>query len=447
MAVLDDRGVSTSASDADLAPRRPTTPAPEDGIERDYTAHRSAVMAMLRADFPRLRDPEELYQEAWTELLELQARTAEPVRNVRALLKKIAWRRAADTFRRHRPDVVDPSSHVLVSATDLAPQPDEMAQVRLDAEALRLVVESLAPRHAAVLKLRFDLQLSAKEIQDRLGLTPKRLEKVMTEAYKHVLAELQADGQVESPWRRRQRSLLLACEAGIASPEQRRRAQEMVERDAACRAMLREMRDTLRGVAVALPLPIVEDRRARGGGPFEALLSRLEDAWAGVRGTLDDVFSRGASSGAAEGASAGGLAAAAGVTGKVVAACLAAGGTAAVCITALPRPDAERPPRSPAPVARPLIRDASSQRVKPPAPKPIVVRQTAQKSEPKTPSRKATVRRKARPQPAVSSPKSEPAVSPAPVNSVEFGPGDTGSSSAPVQPAAAPPDGGGEFGP
>jgi len=404
-------------------------------------------MAMLRADFPRLREPEELYQEAWTELLELQARTAEPVDNVRALLKKIAWRRAADNARRRRPDPIDPADRVVVSAVDAAPLPDEVAQVRLDAEALRLVVESLAPRHAAVLKLRFDLQLSAKEIQDRLGLTPKRLEKVMTEAYKHVLAELQADGQVESAWRRRQRSLLLACEAGIASPEQRRRAQEMVERDAACRAMLREMRDTLRGVAVVLPLPIVEERRARGGGPFEALLARLEDAWSGVRGTLDDVFSRGASSGAAEGASAGGLAAAAGVMGKVVAACLAAGGTAAVCITALPEPDAKQPPRAPAPVARPLIRDASAQLVKPPAARPTVVRQAARKPEPKKPRREPAVRRKARPQPAVSSPKSEPAVSPAPAGSVEFGPGATGSSSPPAQPAAAPPDGGGEFGP
>lgn len=39
-------------------------------IEQDYAEHRGAVLAMLRAEFPRLRDAEELYQEAWAELLD-----------------------------------------------------------------------------------------------------------------------------------------------------------------------------------------------------------------------------------------------------------------------------------------------------------------------------------------------------------------------------------------
>jgi hypothetical protein len=66
-------------------------------------------------------------------------------------------------------------------------------------------------------------------------------------------------------------------------------------------------------------------------------------------------------------------------------------------------------------------------------------------------TKKKTVAKKAKAtvhhEPAVSSPKSTPPASPAPQGSTEFGPGTVGSSSAPKQPAVAPEDGGGEFGP
>jgi predicted RNA polymerase sigma factor len=41
-------------------------------VEREYREHRDSVLAMLAAQFPRLGDPEELYQDAWAELLELE---------------------------------------------------------------------------------------------------------------------------------------------------------------------------------------------------------------------------------------------------------------------------------------------------------------------------------------------------------------------------------------
>lgn len=43
-------------------------------IERDYAEHRAVVLGMLGADFPRLRDPEEIYHEAWAELLTIERR-------------------------------------------------------------------------------------------------------------------------------------------------------------------------------------------------------------------------------------------------------------------------------------------------------------------------------------------------------------------------------------
>jgi hypothetical protein len=106
-----------------------------------HSRSRDAVLAMLAADFPREPDHEGLYHEAWAELLALEAR-GEVVRSRRALLKKIAWRRAADAAKKRRPDTLDPANSALRAAADEDLLPDEQAQLRLDADALRLVVES-----------------------------------------------------------------------------------------------------------------------------------------------------------------------------------------------------------------------------------------------------------------------------------------------------------------
>jgi DNA-directed RNA polymerase specialized sigma24 family protein len=145
-------------------------------IEREYRDHRGAVLAMLGAQFPRLADPEEQYPDPWAELLELE-RSGERVRHRSALLKTIARRRAADTVKQQRRVVaVDPGGLVLENTVDARAQPDEEAQRHLDGEALRLVVESLDEREAAAIKLKFDCQLSAKEVQDVLGVGEKLLE-------------------------------------------------------------------------------------------------------------------------------------------------------------------------------------------------------------------------------------------------------------------------------
>lgn len=62
---------STSAA-PDTRVRRPGTQglADEAAIEQEYLAHREAVLSMLRSKFPRLPDHEDIFQEAWTELLQ-----------------------------------------------------------------------------------------------------------------------------------------------------------------------------------------------------------------------------------------------------------------------------------------------------------------------------------------------------------------------------------------
>jgi RNA polymerase sigma factor (sigma-70 family) len=408
-------------------------------LEREYLAHREDVVAMLRAEFPRLGDHEELYHDAWAELLEMRAR-GDRVTKPSGLLRTIAWRRARDRARKKRPDSIDPTSPVLTMARDPGELPDVEAQVRLDAAAIRQIVEQLEPRQATVLKLRFDWGLDAREIQQRLGITPKRLEKIVTEAYKTVAAELHvSDG--ETAWARKQRSLLLACEIGLATAEQRARAQRMVDEDPACRAMLREMRSALRDVAVAVPTPVLFEQRGPG---FGAVLDRAEDVWASAKQAVANSLGRGAgqSSTIEQAGSAGAIGLGGGAAAKIAAACLAAGGTAAVCVESgllggAPKPaetQAERPAREPERTA-----------VKPER----AITFSAVPTQRERPKRRGPKRRSDTSEPTtpVSSPQAEPPPSPAPEGSTEFGPGALGSSSAPAAPAAAPQDGGGEFGP
>jgi RNA polymerase sigma factor (sigma-70 family) len=409
------------------------------GIERAYADHRSAVLAMLRADYPRLADPEELYQEAWAELLALERR-GEAVRNRRALLKKIAWRRAADTTKRYRPEAIDPSSPVLGAVADGDLLPDEQAQLRLDADALRLVVESLDEQQAAVLKLRFDQHLSAREVQGRIGVSEKRLEAIVTAAYKKIAAQLAIDDAGQTRWARRQRSLLLACELGIASARQRRRAQAMVERDPACRAMLHAMRTNLGDVAAVLPMPVLAEEHERLGAIARAT-NRLDELWATTRHLSDRITGRGMpDSRLLEQAGVGGATVGTGaVAAKVVVVCLAVGGTGAICVDVAnhlrdhPAKAAARPHHH---VAQSIVEPARDHVEVVRRPKTTTTATTAVKAR-KTPKKETPV----------SSKRSTPPASPAPKGSTEFGPGNLGSTSAPTQPAATPQNGGGEFTP
>jgi DNA-directed RNA polymerase specialized sigma24 family protein len=133
---LVDREGSSRVLTVDMPSTDSKRPVRGAGIERDYAEHRAAVLGMLGADFPRLRDPEEIYQDAWAELLTIERR-GEVVQHRRALLKKIAWRRAADATKRRRPDAMDPFSPALSAATDDQALPDEQAQLRLDGDATR----------------------------------------------------------------------------------------------------------------------------------------------------------------------------------------------------------------------------------------------------------------------------------------------------------------------
>ena len=421
-----------------------TSPADALDVEALYVAHRRAVFAMLRLDFPRLADPEEIYQEAWTELLEYQERSVEPVHNVRALLKRIAWRRATDEFRGPHVEAVDPDGATLGALSDHRSTPQDQVERRLASATVRMAIDELDPREATVIKLRFDHGLTSKEIQTELGLTANRLEKIVTEAYAKLADVISSEPGALSPLQRRQRSLLLACEFGIANSRQRRRAERMVEMDPWCRATVREMRQTLHDVASVLPMPALVAADERHGRRLEALVGWFHDLVASARGAARGAVER-LPGGTSDGAAAGGSLIGGGAAAKVVAGCLAVGGGAAVCAVTL----RSSPPPVKPPVAERTVRasvspvpDRVAPKPDPPKPKP------KPKAATKAPtSKQAKTRSAPKTEAPVSSPASSPVASPAPAGAVEFGPGSVGSAPAPTAPAAAPTNGGGEFTP
>jgi RNA polymerase sigma factor (sigma-70 family) len=418
--------------------------------EREFLQHRAAVLSTLRISYPWVADPEELYQSAWVELLEVRAR-GEVVNNPRALLKKIVARRAIDLGRRRKAEPIEPLAPEIVDRPDLDDAVEIATARHLEADVVRQVIETLDPKHAVLLKLRFDFRLTAGEIQRYLGISEARFEKRMAQAYEAVRAKLGPEPEKAERWREHQRSLLLACESGIATPEQRARAQDLIDRDPQCRLMLRELRTTLRDVAVAIPLPptVLELHQRRG--PLAALLDWAEKAIAIVRPPGADIAVSRTTATLGEQAGAT-LAGGVGLGGaaKLAAACLALGGTAAVCVDQVVT-------RHKAPVAaraeKPTKRATQKSVV---APAPVIVRATPQ---PVTGQQvrlskaelvaKANARARNRQQVTtpVSSPRARPPASPVPAGTTEFGPGATGSDPVAAAPAAAPQDGGGEFGP
>jgi len=407
------------------------SPAEVAELEREYVAYRSAVLGMLRSQFHALQDPEELYQEAWAELLELIQRGGRP-RSTRALLKTIAQRRATDRLRRARAETVDPRSAILVDEVDGRLAPDEQAQLTLDAVSARHLVESLEPRAAAALLLRYQHGLTTAEIETRLGVTTKRLEKIVTQAYQQIEAQLEEHDGV-SVWSRRQRSLLLACEFGLATAAQRARAQRMLQDDPRLRAMLRQMRRSLRDVAALIPGPVLLELPQ--SQPDVSLIDRLQAVAATLRRATGDVLARAPSAGGSAeqvaGAGAGSVGSAIAVKAALV--CLAVGGTAAVCVNQL-LPHEHR--------VRPTARTTTTQASQP-KPSAATARTVASAATARASSGGKTAKRS----PASSSPAARPAASPAPAGSQEFTPSAGAASSAPAAPASAPHDGGGEFGP
>jgi RNA polymerase sigma factor (sigma-70 family) len=407
----------------------------QQALEREYLALRSSVFRLLEIHFNGLEDREELYQEVWAEALELKARGKE-VGDLGMLLRTMAWRRARDRMRKLSAEPTEPDSHELLDRVDPAPEPDERLARRVDSAIVRDIVESLDPREAAVLKLRYQLELEPEEIQQTLGMSEPLVEKLTTKAYRHVSEVLAEHRLGVTQWSRRQRSLLAAYETGLASETQRERAERLLREDPSARAVLREIRETLHGVAAIIPLPALAVER-RGGLP--AFWGWLGERLAWVRDQLAAVVDRlGRHSPSVEQAGAGGAASAAGgVVVKAAIVCVAVTGGTVACVTSGVFGGSADDRRH-----QPPPRLAShSAPVRPPEHVAHLPAAIAPVRHVHHVTRHVVSSRRVAP---VAAP---PPPSPAPPGSTEFGPGSVGSSGASQTPAAAPSGGGGEFTP
>jgi RNA polymerase sigma factor (sigma-70 family) len=417
-----------------------TSPTDTRKVEQDYARLRTEIMGMLSTAFAQVPDHEEIYQEAWAELLELRA-AGKPIGDQRMMLRTIAWRRARQLWRTDHSDPVANSD--LFWIPDEGASPDEAAQIHLDAVIARQIVDSLEPRQAAAIKLRFDYQMRSVEIQEYLGVSAKRLEKIVTEANHQLDAQLTPDASGLTLIQRRQRSLLLTCLMGQASPGQLERAREMVAEDASCRAALRELRFSLERIASLAPTPILIDRR---DDRAMAIFDRISQVWRSLRDTITNLVSRGDVHVSSEQAAGGAATIGAAGAAKVVIACLAVAGGTAVCVKSLTSssPPAPKHP-APRPATAPLVTAAAQSVGREPRIRFIATVAPAHKpTRTRHPVNHVTHHHKTRTE-APSDTAHTASPSPAPTGSSEFLPGNVGSTGASDQPAQAPTGGGGEF--
>lgn len=246
-----------------------------------YREHERSVLAMLSTRYPDL-DPDgrrELYHEAWASILKRRAEGAE-IQNVRAYLlgatDKLAAKRVYGADARRRL-TFDPKGPRFSRLPDLAPPPDEAVVASDEARRVRMLVDELGEAERAVLKLRIDLGLDPPEIRERLGLTERQYRRTAERAGRSLLAQFRAFDRGD--WARGKRSLLCACVMGVASDNQRERAQRLVEEDPYCRAMMAELRELAGNAAALLPLPTGTIGLAAGSDGVGARLADIVAQW------------------------------------------------------------------------------------------------------------------------------------------------------------------------
>lgn len=405
-----------------------TTAQADELLTREYELFKQEVLrtvagklAASGVQIPEV-DLEAFYNEAWHALY-MKLAAGEEVENRKGLLVTIAHRRALNEHRSARPSRRADADELGALGAD----PD--VEARLDDEArLRQLVEGMRERlderqrQAAALCYLYDY--SRPEAARAIGVTPKRMEKIMDGVSKQVRRLI---GEIEAGARCSQyASLLRAYAVGLLDEqgERYRLARDHLDACSACRRQVL----LLRGIAaVTPPAPLL---LAPGGAA---------DASAGTQIGPD---AGSPSRGARHASRLGRKAIATGAAAAVAVAALAA--------AALTSDDGDAPPsRAPA---------VSGAAGAPSAGSGTARSRTAPKADRKARARSAAARRRARPQPAAPAPQATPVEStptqtspPPPSQSVVAAPSPTPSPtetpSAPAPPATEEPvrDGAEEF--
>lgn len=155
-----------------------TYPMPPSDLEQsrwfalEVQPHEQALRSYLRGRFPRLRDSDDVIQEAYTRLLREHA--AGRVRHVRAFLFTAARNVALDLFRRRQHSGDDAVTHS--SPPDVVEERPDAAETlsqRQELELLGDAVRSLPERCRQVIMLRYLKGCSYKEIAALLDISPE----------------------------------------------------------------------------------------------------------------------------------------------------------------------------------------------------------------------------------------------------------------------------------
>ncbi len=137
---------------------------------KNLQPHEPAVRAYLSFRYPWLRDQDDVLQESYVKVL--RAQKAGLIKDVRAFLFTTARNAAIDLFRRRsRYEHVELTDSSQLPALDDAPGVDETLDRTHRQEMLAEALEGLPERCREVVRLRFQENLSYKQIAARLGIT------------------------------------------------------------------------------------------------------------------------------------------------------------------------------------------------------------------------------------------------------------------------------------
>jgi RNA polymerase sigma factor (sigma-70 family) len=306
--------------------------------DQQYRRYAAAIDRFLLCTFGTAfstHDREELRQDAFAGLETARARGG-AIRNEEALLITCAANaaksrlRSNDRYKRHS---FDPLDSLEARLPDRSVSPDVAVIEADENRRVAMLIEQLDdPRARDVLKLRLELDLEWSEIARYLGLGKSQTYLLLRKAG-NALWELlvnNASGKDSE----QQRELLLACVMGVASPEQRRRAEQLRD-DPHARALLAELRDVGRQVAAVLPLPSIVATDAPGGRLSQVIAhfkDQLADAGEAIRHQTVTLVGRTPGQNAASQIAAAGGGRGSGPAVVAVVACLGASGGAAVGI-------------------------------------------------------------------------------------------------------------------
>jgi RNA polymerase sigma factor (sigma-70 family) len=146
---------------------------------QDGDAHRTEVLRNLRARFrppPSEATLDDAYQEAWVALLQFRRAGQEP-HNVGGWLFRVAERHVIGEFRRACRRSTTPLDDVdAVSSCDLVEDVHERWNRRLTVDCLR---RHFDPVEQQVLLLTYGVGWSRARVAEELGVSPKRLKKLL----------------------------------------------------------------------------------------------------------------------------------------------------------------------------------------------------------------------------------------------------------------------------